>query len=836
MQFGRFTPGHGIILYRLDVGPSENKRVNSDLFCRRVESFFKGVSVMKKCMVGLCLLVWAGIAGATEYTYTSSHSETLSQVDGVYSFTEEYDFTDENTLGDWASKTYHYNRAGQNPAYGSLSAISLPINWGDGGGVIIYHFIIPIDNAPVKLSALLRLGAGIRVAAELDGLDSAAALMGTGPNTQPVGWIFTECTRPIPTSQLKTSEPGYTSFYLQILNEGGYQPAAGIDRLVITSENTGEYTNSVFHSETLSLVDGTFTFIEDYTSTGDKSLGDWASKTYQYQRINQMDFGTEVISFPTVPPWMPGLAPALVTYRFIVPIDSSEITIVNFSALLREGAAIKVAATSGQLGSVGALLRGDHIAGWGFTECNGTIPVSQLDTTVPGQTSFSLQCYNEGNYQPAAGMDRLTITVPTTKMPIFSPAGQYFSSPKTITITSDIPGAVVRYTTDGTDPSQTNGTEIPAGGSGSVVVNNGTTLKARAWSADFGPSAIKTVTYTIPAVYNRPETIPQTNAMMTIDGSLTDWADVTWAPLDQRYDFSAADISNASYAAKWSSDGKVYMAIKVQETSVATYSFANDYAGWDGADQVEIYLHTTSGLVGGNVMLQEAAQQYILGIRADNYNQVWKRMVAGIQVPESVGFQAAGSADANGLIVYEVAMNAYEYFGGLANKPTIVSPLAVGDVIGLDVCLVGRNSSGYTGMKSENLLKRKYADWTKLGVHKLGSGRILGDANDDGMVDVGDLGILAANYGGLDKTWALGDFNNDGLVDVGDLGILAAHYGEGSTNAANFSEDYAKAFGTTVTDDAESDATNSNSVCGALGLPLIAGLLLMGMLLVKLEE
>jgi hypothetical protein len=108
---------------------------------------------------------------------------------------------------------------------------------------------------------------------------------------------------------------------------------------------------------------------------------------------------------------------------------------------------------------------------------------------------------------------------------------------------------------------------------------------------------------------------------------------------------------------------------------------------------------------------------------------------------------------------------------------------------------------------------------------------ISGDANRDGAVDVGDLGILAANYGGSNKTWAEGDFNGDKLVDVGDLGILAANYG-----SSNFSSDYAQAFDTTVTkEDADAEVTGS-SLCGGLGLPLIAGLALMGLMLVKLEE
>jgi hypothetical protein len=113
---------------------------------------------------------------------------------------------------------------------------------------------------------------------------------------------------------------------------------------------------------------------------------------------------------------------------------------------------------------------------------------------------------------------------------------------------------------------------------------------------------------------------------------------------------------------------------------------------------------------------------------------------------------------------------------------------------------------------------------------------IAGDANGDQMVDVGDLGILAANYSQSDKTWAEGDFNGDGVVDVGDLGILAAHYGEGVSAAVDFNADYATVFGTTVMKEDVSADEIANSECNALGFPLVVGLVLMGMMLVKLEE
>jgi hypothetical protein len=117
---------------------------------------------------------------------------------------------------------------------------------------------------------------------------------------------------------------------------------------------------------------------------------------------------------------------------------------------------------------------------------------------------------------------------------------------------------------------------------------------------------------------------------------------------------------------------------------------------------------------------------------------------------------------------------------------------------------------------------------------------IAGDANRDGSVDVGDLGILAANYGiASDATWDQGDFNGDGAVDVGDLGILAANYGTGSSSASNFDADYAKVFGTSsesATTEDSTDEDNDSSICSSFGLSLVAGFALLGLMLAKLDE
>jgi len=59
-----------------------------------------------------------------------------------------------------------------------------------------------------------------------------------------------------------------------------------------------------------------------------------------------------------------------------------------------------------------------------------------------------------------------------------------------------------------------------------------------------------------------------------------------------------------------------------------------------------------------------------------------------------------------------------------------------------------------------------------------------GDANQDGVVDIADLGTLGANFNKTNAQWTQGDFNGDGVVDVADLGIIGANWGTGNAVSA----------------------------------------------------
>jgi hypothetical protein len=81
----------------------------------------------------------------------------------------------------------------------------------------------------------------------------------------------------------------------------------------------------------------------------------------------------------------------------------------------------------------------------------------------------------------------------STANPTFSPQGGIYPSAQTVTISSPTSGAAIRYTTNGTDPTTTTGTEY----TGAITVSSSTTVKAIAYAANYGPSAVVSVEYKI---------------------------------------------------------------------------------------------------------------------------------------------------------------------------------------------------------------------------------------------------------------------------------------------------------------------------------------------------
>lgn len=88
----------------------------------------------------------------------------------------------------------------------------------------------------------------------------------------------------------------------------------------------------------------------------------------------------------------------------------------------------------------------------------------------------------------------------TVDTPTFNPRGGTYSAAQSVTIASTTEGAVIRYTTDNSNPTDSSPLYT-----GPISVSSNTTLKAKAFKVDMTDSAVATATYVIS---DRPVPVP----------------------------------------------------------------------------------------------------------------------------------------------------------------------------------------------------------------------------------------------------------------------------------------------------------------------------------------
>ena len=95
----------------------------------------------------------------------------------------------------------------------------------------------------------------------------------------------------------------------------------------------------------------------------------------------------------------------------------------------------------------------------------------------------------------------ITITgVAGVSEPQFTPASCLFYPSTNVTLTCATSGATIRYTLDGSDP-----TESSKAYTGPIIVEDDTTIKARAWKSGMNPSVVVAETYTYDAAQGAPK-------------------------------------------------------------------------------------------------------------------------------------------------------------------------------------------------------------------------------------------------------------------------------------------------------------------------------------------
>lgn len=117
---------------------------------------------------------------------------------------------------------------------------------------------------------------------------------------------------------------------------------------------------------------------------------------------------------------------------------------------------------------------------------DSTNPSSFLTNGSPG----GLDILHIGSYGGSTISFRVTFKL---AVPVISKTPGTYTGPQLITITHPKPNAIIRYTTNGTDPTETNGFTY----TGPFFINNDVTLKATAIMANWRPSEVVSASYTI---------------------------------------------------------------------------------------------------------------------------------------------------------------------------------------------------------------------------------------------------------------------------------------------------------------------------------------------------
>jgi hypothetical protein len=113
--------------------------------------------------------------------------------------------------------------------------------------------------------------------------------------------------------------------------------------------------------------------------------------------------------------------------------------------------------------------------------------------TVGATETINAIAYGTGLADSAIGSAAYTINLPVVATPTINPGTGTYTSVQSVTISTTTSGASIRYTTDGSTPSETAGTLY----SGTVTVGATETLKAIAYKTGMADSAVASAAYTI---------------------------------------------------------------------------------------------------------------------------------------------------------------------------------------------------------------------------------------------------------------------------------------------------------------------------------------------------
>jgi N-acetyl-beta-hexosaminidase len=145
------------------------------------------------------------------------------------------------------------------------------------------------------------------------------------------------------------------------------------------------------------------------------------------------------------------------------------------------------------------------------TEPTASSPLYTGPLTITTTTTIKAKGFLT-NWTPSATVTGVYTITGTVATPTFNPPAGTYQTAQNVSISCATPGATIRYTTDGTDPTATSTIyTAPI----ACPLNSSTTIKAKAFKTDWTPSTIASATYVITGMVATPALNPPAGTYQT---------------------------------------------------------------------------------------------------------------------------------------------------------------------------------------------------------------------------------------------------------------------------------------------------------------------------------
>lgn len=264
------------------------------------------------------------------------------------------------------------------------------------------------------------------------------------------------------------------------------------------------------------------------------------------------------------------------------------------------------------------------------------VPATEFAPKYPGQRndySYGLNSSSQWSYyaRPTPGARNGDSSITNTLGPVHSTVSRgLFSAPFTLVLVPPSPGATIRYTTDGSVPTESHGSDY----SGPLLISGTTTLRVAAFLANHLPSLVQTYSYIFPASTLTQPADPPGFPITTL------WNEYGWP---SEYGVSPAVVNDPRYAHTLTNDlvaiPSLSIVMDVEDIFGAAngiYTHANSFGpAWERACSVEfIHPDATAGF-----QCEAGIQMHGGGSRARTQKHPFRIQFKGKYGPAKLAYQ-----------------------------------------------------------------------------------------------------------------------------------------------------------------------------------------------------